>query len=56
MIKPLGILILIVVALLLWGPKKIPELGKAAGETIKNFRRSLNGSDKDDNESNKTHS
>lgn len=56
MIKPLGVLILIAVALLLWGPKKLPELGKAAGETIKNFRRSLNGNDKDDNESNKTHS
>lgn len=48
MIKPLGVLILIVFALLLWGPKKLPELGKATGETIKNFRRSVSGKDDDE--------
>lgn len=48
MIKPIGIIILIIVALLLWGPKKIPELGKATGQTIKNFRQSLKGNDSDE--------
>lgn len=48
MIKPLGVLILIVFALLLWGPKKLPALGKATGETIKNFRRSVSGKDDDE--------
>jgi len=34
---------LLAVALLLFGPKKLPELAKGLGEGIRNFRSSLNG-------------
>ncbi len=33
-----GIILLVFAALLLFGPKKLPELGKAFGRTISEFR------------------
>ena len=33
-----GIILLVLVAILLFGPKKLPELGKAFGRTISEFR------------------
>lgn len=35
---PLEILLIIVIALILFGPKKLPELAKAAGEAVRIFR------------------
>jgi len=32
-------ILLVVVALLLFGPKKLPELGRAVGNTLKEFKR-----------------
>ncbi|WP_274651428.1 twin-arginine translocase TatA/TatE family subunit [Paenibacillus humicola] len=34
-----GFILLIVVALLLFGPKKLPELGNAFGRTLREFRK-----------------
>jgi sec-independent protein translocase protein TatA len=39
------ILAILVVALLLFGGKKIPELAKGLGQGIRNFKSSLNGED-----------
>ncbi|UHA71994.1 twin-arginine translocase TatA/TatE family subunit [Paenibacillus sp. 481] len=33
-----GILLLLIVALLLFGPNKLPELGRAFGRTLKEFK------------------
>ncbi|WP_019003902.1 twin-arginine translocase TatA/TatE family subunit [Cohnella laeviribosi] len=33
-----GILLLVLIALLLFGPSKLPQLGKAIGTTIREFR------------------
>lgn len=33
-----GLLIIVFVALLLFGPNKLPELGKAFGRTLKEFK------------------
>jgi TatA/E family protein of Tat protein translocase len=33
---------LIVIALLVFGPKRLPEMGSAIGKTIKEFRKSMN--------------
>lgn len=38
---PSEILMILGVALLLFGPKKLPELGKALGESIHNFRKGM---------------
>lgn len=39
--QPMHLLVILIVALILFGPKKIPELGKGLGEGIKNFKESM---------------
>jgi len=39
--SPVDIAILFGVALIVFGPKKLPELGKALGQGIGNFKKSL---------------
>ncbi|MBD2450587.1 twin-arginine translocase TatA/TatE family subunit [Nostoc sp. FACHB-152] len=34
--------VIAIVALLIFGPKKIPELGNALGKTLKGFKQELN--------------
>ena len=41
------LLIILGVALLLFGPNKLPRLGSAIGESIRNFRRGMNGDGND---------
>ncbi|WP_094777249.1 MULTISPECIES: twin-arginine translocase TatA/TatE family subunit [Bacillaceae] len=36
------------VALLIFGPKKLPELGRAAGDTLREFKSSTKGLTDDD--------
>lgn len=35
-----GLILILVIALVIFGPKKLPEIGKAMGETLKEFRNS----------------
>lgn len=37
-----GIILLVLVALLLFGPNKLPELGRAFGKTLREFKRGAN--------------
>ena len=37
------IVLLIVLALVLFGPKRLPEMGRAAGKAIREFKSALNG-------------
>lgn len=42
---PLGfqeILLILVIALVIFGPKKLPELGRSLGKTLSEFRRASN--------------
>jgi sec-independent protein translocase protein TatA len=39
--QPTHLLVIIVLALLVFGPKKLPELGKGLGDGIKSFKESL---------------
>jgi len=39
------IALLIVLALVLFGPKRLPEMGRAAGKAIREFKSALNVSD-----------
>ena len=43
MLSTWQILILAVIALLIFGPKRLPELGKSVGKAIKNFKEGING-------------
>ena len=36
------LLVILVVGLFLFGPKKLPELGKGLGEGIRGFKKALN--------------
>ncbi|TYR78427.1 twin-arginine translocase TatA/TatE family subunit [Priestia megaterium] len=50
----MGSFILIAVfALLMFGPKKLPELGKAVGHTLREFKNATRGLTDDDDERNK---
>ncbi|KEZ47927.1 MULTISPECIES: twin-arginine translocase TatA/TatE family subunit [Metabacillus] len=42
------IMLIVFVALLLFGPKKLPELGKAAGKTLREFKNATKGLMDDD--------
>ena len=45
---PIGIqelLIILLIAVILFGGKKIPEIGKGLGEGIKHFKNALKGGD-----------
>jgi sec-independent protein translocase protein TatA len=46
-IGPLEIGIVLVIALIVFGPKKLPELGKSLGKGIREFKGSIGG-DSDD--------
>lgn len=35
-----GLILILVLALIIFGPKKLPEIGKAAGQTLKEFKKS----------------
>lgn len=48
---PLEIGIVLIVALLVFGPKKLPELGKGAGQSIREFKESVTGNSRGDIES-----
>lgn len=35
-----GLIIILVIALIIFGPAKLPQLGKAVGETLREFKSS----------------
>ncbi|WP_026906510.1 twin-arginine translocase TatA/TatE family subunit [Paucisalibacillus globulus] len=35
-----GLILILVIALVIFGPKKLPEIGKAAGQTLREFKNS----------------
>lgn len=37
-----GVILLVLIALLLFGPNKLPELGRAVGRTLKEFKAGAN--------------
>jgi sec-independent protein translocase protein TatA len=39
--QPLHLIILFAIVLLVFGPKKLPELGKGLGESIRSFKQAI---------------
>ncbi|WP_066249052.1 twin-arginine translocase TatA/TatE family subunit [Neobacillus drentensis] len=35
-----GLILVLVLALIIFGPKKLPEMGRAVGQTLKEFKKS----------------
>jgi len=42
---PTHLIIVLIIALLVFGPRKLPELGKGLGEGIKGFKEGIKGTD-----------
>jgi sec-independent protein translocase protein TatA len=47
---PLEIILVLVVVLLIFGPKRLPGLGRQLGSGLREFKDSVTGNDKDDDE------
>ena len=43
--QPMHLLIIFFIALLVFGPKKLPELGKGIGEGLRGFKSAMKGED-----------
>jgi TatA/E family protein of Tat protein translocase len=39
---PQDLIVVLIIALLIFGPKKLPEMGSAIGKSIKEFRKGMN--------------
>lgn len=37
-----GLILILALALIIFGPRKLPEIGKAAGQTLKEFKTATN--------------
>ena len=47
-VGPLEIALVLVIALIVFGPKRLPELGKSVGKGIREFKGSLSMDDADE--------
>jgi sec-independent protein translocase protein TatA len=47
-IGPLEVLVVLIIALVVFGPKRLPELGRSLGKGIREFRGSIGGDHEDE--------
>ena len=43
--QPIHLIIILVIALIIFGPSKLPQLGEGLGKSIKEFKKALNEKD-----------
>ena len=41
LLSPMHLVLLLIVALLVFGPKRLPEIGKGLGDTLREFRKAM---------------
>ena len=46
-VGPMEVLVVVVIALLVFGPKRLPELGRSLGDGFRGFKDALEGKDED---------
>lgn len=46
-VGPTELLLIVLIIIIIFGARKLPELGKSLGEGIKNFRKSISSKDKE---------
>ena len=49
-IGPMELVIVLVIALLVIGPKKLPEVGKSLGKGMREFKESISGENRHDDD------
>ena len=47
-VGPAELLLIVLIIVIIFGARRIPELGKSLGEGIKNFKKSITSKDKDE--------
>jgi sec-independent protein translocase protein TatA len=47
-LQPWHLIFVLIIALLVFGPKKLPELGKNLGRGMRDFKRAVSGEDEDE--------
>lgn len=47
LLQPMHLLVILGLALLVFGPRKLPELGKGLGDGIRGFKSAINGKDEE---------
>ena len=47
-IGPMELIIVLAIALIVLGPKKLPEVGKSVGKGMREFKEAISGDSKDD--------
>ncbi|ADH98096.1 twin-arginine translocase TatA/TatE family subunit [Salisediminibacterium selenitireducens] len=45
-----GLILILIIALIIFGPKKLPEMGRAVGDTLKEFKKSTRELTSDSND------
>jgi sec-independent protein translocase protein TatA len=45
---PLEIIVILVIVLIVFGPKRLPDLGRSLGRGMREFKDSVTGKDKDE--------
>jgi sec-independent protein translocase protein TatA len=49
-VGPLEIIVVLIIALIVFGPKRLPELGNSLGRGIREFRNTVSGDKSDDDD------
>jgi sec-independent protein translocase protein TatA len=47
-VGPIEIIIVILILIVIFGPKRIPELGRSVGQGMRNFKQSVTGRERDE--------
>jgi len=47
-IGPLEIIVVLIIVLIVFGPKRLPEMGRSLGRGIREFKNSVTGNDEDE--------
>jgi sec-independent protein translocase protein TatA len=47
-VGPLEIIVVLIIVLIVFGPKRLPEMGRSLGKGIREFKNSVTGADDDD--------
>jgi len=49
-VGPLELVIVLIIALVILGPKRLPEAGKSLGRGMREFKEAISGNNKDDDD------
>ena len=49
-VGPMELVVVLVIALVILGPKRLPEVGKSVGKGMREFKDAISGNDKDEDE------